>query len=85
MQWQFDRFTIELTKDQTLSASHQGDCTNDVQQLLTKHQLEKISDEDLKAELREYGAWDEKELSNRQDNEERILWIAACNIDEDCK
>jgi hypothetical protein len=82
----FNHFEIEMTKKQALSASHPGLCDLDVKALLRipaiKRQLAKISDSDLTAELSEYGAWDETELSNRAENEERIIWIAAGNIAE---
>ena len=80
----FDRFEIEMTKAQAESASHMGRCDEDVQALCAhpkiKRQLKKISDEKLIAELKEYGAWDEEELQSREDNEQRIVWIAAGNI-----
>lgn len=83
----FNRFEIAMTKKQAISASHPGPCDLDVQALLSvpdiKRQLAKISDSDLADELRDYGAWDEKELLIRADNEERIVWIAAGNIVED--
>ena len=44
--------------------------------------LDHISDEDLKSELGEYGAWDEEQLSSREDNEKRLLWIAAGDVYE---
>ena len=82
----FNHFDIELTKKQAISASHPGPCDLDVKALLNipviNRQLAKISDSDLIAELSEYGAWDETELSNRADNEERIVWIAAGDIAE---
>ena len=80
----FNKFEIEMTKEQAYSVSHQGQCDNDVEILLQnpkiKRQLRKISDFDLAAELKEYGAWDTEELLNRRDNENRILWIAGGNI-----
>lgn len=83
----FNRFTIEMTKDQAFSVSHQGQCDDDVKELLKntkiKRQLKKISDDDLKKELKEYGAWNNEELENRKDNEERIIWIAGCDIREE--
>lgn len=82
----FDRFEIEMTRKQAASASHQGACDDDVQALLSipaiRRQLKKIPDELLAAELREYGAWDDTELENRENNEARIVWIAAGNIVE---
>lgn len=83
----FDSFEIQMTKAQALSASHPGPCDKDVQELLKlssiKRQLKKISDKDLIDELRQYGCWEE--FGNRQENESRIVWIAACNISDDIK
>jgi hypothetical protein len=82
----FNRFEIEMTKEQAHDASHSGSCDNDVAELLTnpkvKRQLKKIPDDLLAAELREFGAWDETELADRKENEARIIWIAAGNITE---
>jgi hypothetical protein len=47
--------------------------------------LDKISAYSLRAELREYGAWNEEELSNHEDNLARILWIACGNIREELR
>lgn len=83
----FERFEIGLTYDEVRSGYHQGRCDEDVQHLCTtKHirtQLDDISDDDLKAELREYGAWTDEELDSREDSEHRIIWIAAGNIADD--
>lgn len=83
----FNRFTLEMTKKQALSCSHPGPCDNDVEVLLKakkiRQQLDKISDYDLRSELKEWGAWSDEELTNRQKNEQRIVWIAACNIKDD--
>jgi hypothetical protein len=82
----FDRFEIQMTRKQAESASHPGPCDLDVRDLLNDRkiarQLEKIPAEKIAAELKEYGAWDEVELSNEQENRERIIWIAAGNIME---
>ena len=84
----FNNFELQMTKQQALSCSHPGPCDLDVLILLEqpkiKRQLQKISDEKLIAELSEYGAWDENELQDRPANEQRIIWIAASNIIEDC-
>jgi hypothetical protein len=80
----FNTFIIEMTQEQAESASHPGPCDNDVAYLLTlpeiQSQLAEISSEDLVSELFEYGAWDSEELSERDDNEARIIWIAAGSI-----
>jgi hypothetical protein len=82
---QFERFEIKMTKNQALSASHSGACDDDIAYLLTlpaiKKQLAKIADNTLAEELKEYGAWED--FSNRDDNNARIIWLAACNIREE--
>ena len=75
---------IEMTKKQARAMTHPGPCDADVKEGANipsiKRQLAKIDPEQLRKELREYGAWDDEELSNHQDNLERILWIAAGDI-----
>lgn len=84
---QFERFEIEMILKQAKSASHQGKCDDDVNQLLTlpkiKRQLAKIDDETLIAELKEYGAWEKEDLQDRNVNNQRIVWLAAGNIVDD--
>ena len=84
----FERFEIQMTKEQALSASQPGkDATEDVKNLLElptiKRQLKRIGAETIKAELSEYGAWDSEELADVEANKQRIVWIAACNIREE--
>jgi hypothetical protein len=86
---QFDKFYIVLTKKQAQSVSHPGPCDIDVNLLLNdnhiRQQLNAISDNDLSDALREYGAWNETELLNRANNEQRIIWISGGIIVEDFK
>ena len=83
----FNRFEIELTKKQAESVSHSGDCEQDVNILLQDkkviRQLKNIPDDKLREELKEYGAWNDEELQDRKANEQRIIWIAGCNIIEE--
>ena len=82
----FNRFQIQMTRAQAESASHQGQCDDDVAYLLTDRklarQLDKIDPDDIRAELKESGAWDETKLSDDAQNRARIVWIAAGNITE---
>ena len=84
---QFNRFEIQMTKQQAMLCSHPGSCDADVLTLLQdiriKRQLAKIPNEALAAELSEYGAWDATELQDRPANERRIIWLAANDITED--
>ena len=47
-----------------------------------KEQIDSIDTELLKNELSEYGAWDKTELSDHEQNIQRLLWVAGCDIDE---
>ena len=75
---------LEMTSDQAHSASHQGQCDSDVLALSKvpkiARQLAKIDPELLRSELREWGAWDANELSDHDQNLQRILWLAAGDI-----
>ena len=42
--------------------------------------LAKIDPAILRDELREYGAWDENELADHDQNLQRLLWLAAGDI-----
>jgi uncharacterized protein YegL len=44
-----------------------------------------IMPESIRKELKEFGAWDEKELMGERENEQRIVWIAACDLKEETK
>lgn len=80
----FNRFELQMTRQQAESTSHQGQCDDDVASLLRvpsiRRQLAKIPADTIRAELAEYGAWDDDALASHQDNLARIVWIAAGNI-----
>jgi hypothetical protein len=85
----FNRFELEMSLDDAESASHQGQCDDDVAYLVKKSdiaaQLAAIKPEDIAAELEEYGAWDEEELADEAQNLHRLVWIAAGNITEESR
>ncbi len=80
------RIELNITKEQAAIGSHQGACDDDIAALrqvpAIRRQLEKIKPETLKAELREYGAWDDAELADHDANLSRILWILCGDIVE---
>ena len=80
------RISLEISIEDALVGSHQGDCSADIESLreipYIKEQLIKISKEDLIYELEEFGCWDEAQLDNHEDNLERILWIACGDIND---
>ena len=80
------RIEIQMTLEQAQRASHSGQCDEDVRALSQQpdiaKQLNAIDPALLREELREYGAWDEQERQDHQQNLQRILWLAAADIVE---
>ncbi len=80
---------IEMTLDEALSASHQGQCDADVEALLNqphiKAQFDALDADTIRQGLKEYGAWDADELADEEANRQRALWSAACDIRESYK
>lgn len=78
------RIELQMTLEQAKSASHQGQCDDDVDTLSNvpeiAEQLSAIDPEVLRGELREYGAWDSDELADHAQNIQRLLWLAAGDI-----
>lgn len=77
---------LELSDEVVAFCSHSGDCEADVRRCMqlpkVKEQLDNMNRESLRKELEEYGAWDDEELDNHEDNKMRILWLAAGDIAE---
>lgn len=46
-------------------------------------QIDKIKPEVLTECLDEYGTWDDEQLKDHEANIDRLLWIAACDIQEE--
>ncbi len=79
----FNRFEFEMSEEAVNNCYHQGSCDDDVVYWQPKINLSHISDEALKAELHECGTWSGGELNDRITNEQRIIWLAAGNIQEE--
>ena len=77
---------LKITKAQAEMGAHSGACDDDIAYLRTvpaiRGQLAKLDPETLRKELREYGAWDDMELSDHNANLSRWLWIACGDITE---
>lgn len=84
----FNRFELAMTLEEAQLGSHPGPCDDDVSFLvgtpIILAQLEEIDPSDIRDELREYGAWDEEELTDDEQNRHRIVWEAANRISEEC-
>ena len=80
------RIELQITKNQALTCSHAGQCVDDVEALMKTpsiaRQLKKLDAAIVAACLKEYGAWNDQELSNHNDNLTRLLWCACCDISE---
>lgn len=87
----FERFDLRLSGQCVLDCSHQGACDDDVAywkpKVLTQIEKDnfpnKLTPDKIRAELKEYGAWDAEELANDDANLDRLIWIAAGNIQDE--
>jgi hypothetical protein len=81
------RIELQMSLDEARSASHQGSCDEDVQALSrVPHiaaQLAGIDPALLASELKEYGAWDDEDLADHEQNLQRLLWSLAGDIVEE--
>ncbi len=75
---------LNLTPEDASSGSHSGSCDEDIAALRTvpyiAYQLARIPADRLRAELLEYGAWDDDDLSDHDANLDRILWLACGDL-----
>ncbi len=87
----FNRFELRLPGQCVLDCSHSGQCDEDVAFWAPKVRAQCNADsfkngptaDNVRAELKEYGAWDAEELSDDDANWRRLVWCAANNIAED--
>jgi hypothetical protein len=77
---------LNITKKQAHIGYHQGQCDNDIKGLRDvpsiKRQLDQLKPEIVSLVLKDYGAWDVNDLSDHDDNLDRLLWIACGDIVE---
>jgi len=84
--WERDNIELSLTLDEAMSASHAGQCEEDVASLYWKieDQFESIPFESIVTYLLGYGAWTRKELEEDTIlTKQRLLWIACGDIVEE--
>lgn len=86
--WNYSNYgnDLKITRYDAQACTHSGPCDDDVKALMLKpyikKQLDALNPKQLRKELEEYGARDEKELSNHSDNLLRWVWISAGDISE---
>ena len=80
------RIELDLTMEQASKGYHTGQCDRDIVELRSypdiENQLQALDHLLVKAELKEMGAWDDVELSNHENNLDRLLWIACGDLIE---
>ena len=78
------RIEIELSREVIEDCHHQGACDADVEFWQKELNLD-LNREHMIAELGEYGAWSDDELDALTDIEleQKILWIASGDIQDD--
>ena len=75
-------FTREQASLVPLCGDAEDGCNNLMRNSNVMLQFVLIADDLLAHELRQYGAWDSKQLSNRKDNIQRMIWLACCELRE---
>ena len=78
--WAEHGFHFEIPRDAIMDCTHQGRCDDDVDHWHRQVDFSHISDDDLAAELADCTDWD---VSDRDTNERRMLWIACGHILEE--
>lgn len=85
----FDRFSLDLTRDNAFYGCHPGDCSESIEALRTAKyiaaQLSALDHAAVRDELEYYGARDSDQLSDIDANMSRILWLACGQIYDDCQ
>jgi hypothetical protein len=86
--WASSSGTIELalTLEQASNGYHQGQCDLDIMALRIlpdiSGQLSALDRAIVRETLKEYGAWNDVELSDHEANLDRLLWIACADLVE---
>jgi len=89
----FNRFELRIPGQAISDCSHQGQCDSDVAYWTPRIKAQSEADafenaptqDSIRAELKECGAWDDDELADDEANWERLVWIACCNIADEEK
>ena len=89
----FNRFEIEMSDAAAVDCHHQGACDDGVAywagadwqgatRISRIARPDTITPAALAAELKDCGAWDAEELADDDQSWQRIIWLAAGNIQE---
>jgi hypothetical protein len=82
----FDRFSLQVPQHIVDAVPDRGPADDaigfHVYNSTIIDQLDSIGADRIRAELRQWGAWDDDELAHERENRERLLWLAVMNIKE---
>lgn len=81
------RIELNITKEQAASTFLPGqDCQGEVEAVMKSpalaRQLKKLDPALVADELREYGAWDDEELKDHDQNLVRLVWVLCGDIND---
>lgn len=81
----FNYGELKLPIDALNDCHHQGSCDEDCEYWVDKidWDAQTMGSDAIRMELSEYGAWDDEELANDDENKLRILWISAGNYHDE--
>lgn len=86
----FNRFSVRLRGEAVLDIAQSGANDEAVAYWVDRAEFPKnlrnevtATPDSIRAELKEYGAWDKEELADDAANRARIVWQAAWNIADD--
>jgi|688.fasta_scaffold43551_9 hypothetical protein len=81
------RIELNITLNNAKKACHTGECEMDVialsEKVSIKRQTKLIDKDILSSVLSEYGAWDQSDLKDHQQNIIRLLWLACGDLVDD--
>lgn len=80
----FNRFELELPDEAIEACTHSGDCMPELEHWskIVKRP-ETLTDDMIRAELRECGAWYIGDLKDNAANWLRLVWIACGNVKDE--
>jgi hypothetical protein len=80
------RIVLSMSLEQACGAYHPGRCDDEVRALSevdeVSRQLTALDPALVREELKQYGARDEAELADHEQNLQRLLWLAAGSVTE---
>jgi hypothetical protein len=78
------RIELRIAESDISRGFHTGDCEDDVRSIAAEpymaEQLATVNDDTLREHLAEYGAWNIDELSGRDANLRRLVWLACGDL-----